>query len=231
MDILVYVIDAQEEFRKSTINELKATYDKAKSLNENVIFEVFLHKVDGDNFSSEEVCVELQQDLQNLISEEINKENFSIQLTSVYNPSVLEAWSLVLQKILPPHLALVELLNSLVEGCRMEKAFLFDAHTRVYLATDHNPVDHQTLTLCAESIDLAIGFESAYGCVDSFDNSCATLVKVQLSNEMSLVCRQVGRWLALVCVFRKENWSDQPMIERNIKLFHEALDEIINEKV
>ena len=226
VDVVVYVIDAQEDLRKSTIHDLKMAFLKAKSLNENVVFEVFLNKVDGDSYFSEEMCVEVQQEFQKQISAELDKDDFTLQLTSVYNPSVFEAWSLVVQKVIPSHSVLVELLDSLVEVCRMEKAFLFDAKTRVYLATDHNPVDHQTLTLCADSIDLASGFENVYGCIDSFENSCKTLVKVQLSNEIGLLCCQVGKWLALVCVSRKENWLDLPIIERNIELFQSALQEV-----
>jgi Ras-related GTP-binding protein C/D len=234
VDAVVYVIDAQEDLRKVMIIDICHTFATAKSLNENVILEVFVNKVDGDHFASEELRVEVQQAFQSQISQELSdkeKWDFSIHLTSVYNPSILEAWSLVIQKLIPNQSVIVELLDSLVEACKMEKAFLFDAQTRLYLATDHNPVDHQTLTLCADSIDLALGFQSVYGnsAEESFSKDHATSVKVKLSNNMVLYSKQVGKWLALVCVSRRESWVDPWMVERNVVLFKDALEEVQKE--
>ena len=233
VDAVIYVIDAQEDFRKRMITEICETFAKARSFNSEVVLEVFVHKVDGDPFASEELRVEVQQAFQSQISQEMEKDDFSIHVTSVYNPSIFEAWSLVIQKLIPNQFAIVELLDALVEACKMEKAFLFDARTRLYLATDHNPVDHQTLTLCADSIDLAIGFESVYGTTstDSFEQDGVTSVRVKLSNSMILYSKQVGKWLALVCVSRRESWVDPWLIERNVALFKSALDEVKNERM
>jgi Ras-related GTP-binding protein C/D len=42
-------------------------------------------------------------------------------------------------------LALLEkLLDGLIGSCGMEKAFLFDVVSKIYVATDSNPVDMQT---------------------------------------------------------------------------------------
>ena len=159
------------------------------------------------------------------------KNVYNSSFTSVYNPSVFESWSLTIQKLIPHQTVLVELLDALVEACKMEKAFLFDAKTRVYLATDHNPIDHQTLTLCADSIDIAVGFEEMYGSSQFFEQSTgsSTSVKVKISNEMILFCEQVGKWLALVCVSRKESWADPFLIERNVQLFKTAITEVKDE--
>jgi Ras-related GTP-binding protein C/D len=247
IDALIYVIDAQEDLRKSTITDICTLYDKIKQKNENVFLELFVHKVDGDPFSSEDIRVEIQQNIQTQIMQEINpsqQDVVTIHLTSCYNPSIFEAWSLVLQKLIPNQIYIVELLDNLVELCKMEKAFLFDMKTRLYLATDHNPVDHQTLTLCSDSIDLQIGFESVYGHqqtsnnmmiapsdaatepIQSSSSSLDTSVKVKLSNNMVLFNKQVDRNLVLVCVARKESWVDPWLIERNVSLFKDALLEI-----
>jgi Ras-related GTP-binding protein C/D len=225
---VVYVIDAQEDLRRNTIQEVCAAFEKAKSLNPNVVLQVFVNKVDGDTFASEELRVEVQHLFQSQLNQELGKDDFSVHLTSVYNPSVYEAWSLLIQKLIPNQAGVVELLDALVEACRMEKAFLFDVRTRLYLATDHNPVDHQTLTLCADSIDLASGFDSVYGpSVNVFDaESGSVSAKVRLSNNMVLLAQQVGKSLALVCVARKESWTDPWAIERNVQLFRDSLNEI-----
>jgi len=229
VDAVVYVVDAQEDVRKGLIHDICETFHKAKQLNEDCVLEVFVNKVDGDPFASEEVRVDLQQMFQTQISQEMDKDDVSIHLTSVYNPSIYEAWSLVMQKLIPNQAVIVELLDALVESCKMEKAFLFDSQTRLYLATDHNPVDHQTLSLCADSIDLAQGFQSVYGSgedKDTFETDRGTSARIKLSNSMVLYFRQVGKCLALVCVSRRESWVDPWLVERNVNLFKSALDEV-----
>ena len=231
VDAVVYVIDAQEDLKRGTIQEISAVFHKAKSLNPKVTLQVFVHKVDGDTFASEELRVEVQQAFQEQITQEMDKDDVSIHLTSVYNPSLYEAWSLVVQKLIPNQTTIVELLDALVEACKMEKAFLFDTKTRLYLATDHNPVDHQTLTLCADSIDLAIGFDSVYGTPSqsSFDKNEGNInTRIRLSNNMVLYAQQVGKSLALVCVSRRESWTEPLLIERNVSLFKDALKEVKN---
>ena len=41
-------------------------------------------------------------------------------------------------------LGLESLLDGLIACCGMEKAFLFDVLSKIYVATDSNPVDMQT---------------------------------------------------------------------------------------
>ena len=41
----------------------------------------------------------------------------------------------------------------LVTSCRIDKAFLFDVVSKIYVATDSSPVDMQSYELCADMID------------------------------------------------------------------------------
>lgn len=45
----------------------------------------------------------------------------------------------------------------------MEKSFLFDVISRVYIATDFNPVHMATYELCCDMIDVAIDVSCIYG--------------------------------------------------------------------
>ncbi|CAN0476431.1 unnamed protein product [Hapterophycus canaliculatus] len=45
----------------------------------------------------------------------------------------------------------------------MEKSFLFDVTSRVYIATDLNPVHMATYELCCDMIDVAIDVSCIYG--------------------------------------------------------------------
>lgn len=45
----------------------------------------------------------------------------------------------------------------------MEKSFLFDVVSRIYLATDLNPVDMSSYELCCDMIDVVVDVSCIYG--------------------------------------------------------------------
>ena len=45
----------------------------------------------------------------------------------------------------------------------MEKSYLFDVVSKVYIATDSNPVDMQSYELCSDMIDVVIDVSCIYG--------------------------------------------------------------------
>ena len=47
----------------------------------------------------------------------------------------------------------------------MEKAFLFDVVSKIYIATDSSPVDMQSYELCCDMIDVVIDVSCIYGWV------------------------------------------------------------------
>lgn len=50
----------------------------------------------------------------------------------------------------------------------IEKAFLFDVKTKIYVATDSTPVDVQSYELCCDMIDVVIDLSNIYGLVVSY---------------------------------------------------------------
>jgi Ras-related GTP-binding protein C/D len=44
----------------------------------------------------------------------------------------------------------------------MDKAFIFDTASKIYIATDSAPLDNQTYVLCAEYLDLVGDFTALY---------------------------------------------------------------------
>lgn len=50
-----------------------------------------------------------------------------------------------------------------IQNCLMEKSFLFDVVSRIYLATDLNPVDMSSYELCCDMIDVVIDVSCIYG--------------------------------------------------------------------
>lgn len=58
-----------------------------------------------------------------------------------------------------------EFSNLNLQNSGIEKAFLFDVVSKIYIATDSSPVDMQSYELCCDMIDVVIDLSSIYGYV------------------------------------------------------------------
>jgi len=230
----VYVIDAQDDPSADALGRLKEMVEISRGINENIFFEVFIHKVDGDLFLSEDLKIDCQRDIQQQVALELEDAgfdmHFSYYLTSIYDQSIFEAFSKVVQKLVPQLPAMENLLNILIAECEMEKAFLFDVVSKIYVATDHNPVDIQSYELCSDMIDVVIDVSCIYGMKNeasdeiAYDDKSSSVIR--LNNNMVLYLRQVASYLALVCLVRTQNFDKQGLIDYNIDCFKTALSKI-----
>ena len=235
---LIYVIDAQEEDYFHALPNLVETISAAHRINPQIHFEVFLHKVDGD-FMSEETKAERQQHIQHYVSTELAETNgdvlVSYYLTSIYDHSALEAFSKVVQKLIPQLPTLNNLLDILIASCNIDKSYLVDVVTKLYIATDSNPVDVHTYELCSDLVDVVIDVSYIYGVnhevndgsVVPYDNKSASAIK--LNSGMVLYLREVSNYLALVCVLRDEYFAKRSLLDYNINCFKESLQKIFKE--
>ncbi|KAF9427233.1 hypothetical protein BGZ76_002407 [Entomortierella beljakovae] len=161
---LVFVIDSQDDYMEA-LARLHSTVVAAYRVNPNITFEVFIHKVDG---LSEDYKIDTQRDIQQTTTDELadaGLENVQLAfyLTSIYDHSIFEAFSKVIQKLIPQLPTLENLLNILCANSGIEKAFLFDVISKIYIATDSSPVDSQSYEICSDMIDVIIDISSIYG--------------------------------------------------------------------
>lgn len=56
-------------------------------------------------------------------------------------------------------------LSRSLQNSGIEKAFLFDVVSKIYIATDSSPVDMQSYELCSDMIDVVIDISCIYGYV------------------------------------------------------------------
>lgn len=85
----------------------------------------------------------------------------------------------------------------------MEKSFLFDVVSRIYVATDVNPVHMATYELCCDMIDLAIDVSCIYGVREEVTSisvfSCVARVRpIDLPQILSVVTWDISSHLSLV---------------------------------
>merc|ERR1719357_1404027 len=146
---VIFVIDAQDDYvEMEAIQKLTLTVTRAFKANPGLHFEVFIHK-------------RVQDELQDAGLE--NVIDLSFYLTSIYDHSIFEAFSKVVQKLIPQLPTLENMLNMFVQHSNAEKAFLFDVVSKIYIATDSSPVDMQSYELCCDMIDLVIDVSCIYG--------------------------------------------------------------------
>merc|ERR1719209_1336765 len=228
---LVFVIDAQDDYIDA-LAKLNTTVSKAFAVNPKIKFEVFIHKVDG---LSDDTKMETQRDIHQRATDELvetgleQQVHLSFYLTSIYDHSIFEAFSKVVQKLIPQLPTLENLLNVFISNSQIEKAFLFDAISKIYVATDSSPVDMQSYELCCDMLDLVIDVSCIYGLStdaesSSFDDKSGSVVR--LNNNTVLYLREVDKVLALVCILREENFEHEGLIEYNFGCFKDAISQV-----
>ena len=168
---LIFVLDAQDEPYDHVLQHFTETVKRAARVNPHIAIEVFINKVDGELFLSDEAKYDCRRDVMQQVTDELadagvmpDSVPISYHLTSIYDHSVFEAFSRVVQKLIPNLQPTLEnLLNVLVSTCAMEKAYLFDVASKLYISTDSSPVDMQSVELCSDMIDCVLDVSGIYG--------------------------------------------------------------------
>lgn len=160
---LVYVIDSQDEYL-SALQNLAVIIKYAVSVNPKIHIEVLIHKIDG---LSEDFRLDTQRDIMQRVGDDLldyglEGVQISFYLTSIFDHSIYEAFSRIVQKLIYELPALENLLDLLMQYSNFDKVFLFDVNSKIYVATDSSPVDIQNYEVCAEFIDVSIDLDGLY---------------------------------------------------------------------
>ncbi|CAF0762184.1 unnamed protein product [Didymodactylos carnosus] len=181
---VVYIIDAQDDYQES-IQRLILIIQNGHRVNPRIRYEIFIHKVDG---LVEDTKIETQRDIHNQVCDRLEATNnraaginntsdgqisstyldaydilITFHLTSIFDHSIFEAFSKVVQKLLPQFHSLERCLNLLLSSSNIEQAFLFDVQTKISIANDSSPTDMQMYELCCDMIDLLLDLSNIYG--------------------------------------------------------------------
>uniref|UniRef100_A0A803K091 Ras-related GTP-binding protein n=1 Tax=Xenopus tropicalis TaxID=8364 RepID=A0A803K091_XENTR len=230
---LIFVIDSQDDYMEA-LARLHLTVTSAYKVNPDINFEVFIHKVDG---LSDDHKIETQRDIHqrandDLVDAGLEKIHLSFYLTSIYDHSIFEAFSKVVQKLIPQLPTLENLLNIFISNSGIEKVFLFDVVSKIYIATDSSPVDMQTYELCCDMIDVVIDISCIYGLEGAgtpYDKESLAIIK--LNNTTVLYLKEVTKFLALVCFVREESFERKGLIDYNFHCFRKAIQEVFEVRV
>jgi len=133
------------------------------------------------------------------------------------------------------------MMDNLISNSKIEKAFLFDVISKIYIATDSNTVEMKHYEICSELIDVLIDISCIYG-IDKqggaddvagtlkFDKESSSIIRLNHAggNEDNIVLylREVDKCLALVCLINEREFHKQHLINYNIDRFKEGLKRI-----
>merc|ERR1719210_1959283 len=199
----VIVIDAQEESSSHTeaLTNAKTIIELAYKINPKISFDILIHKVDGDQFFSDDHKTEIQKDIHSKLTDELQDKvdaSITFYCTSIYDHTIFEAFSKIVQKLIPQLPVLEQCLDLLVTNSRMEKAYLFDVLSKVYIASDPQPVDLQSYELCSDMIDVVVDVSCIYGLAEDGNSISSSIEKdatsscvIHLNNGTLLYLREV----------------------------------------
>ena len=103
---------------------LKEIIKTTNAVNKNISYEVFIHKVDTDQFLSDEQkmdCLnEIQENMRQLLKDTGLQVSLSFYLTSIYDHTIYEALSKVIQKLLPMVGFISTMIDDLITKSKIE---------------------------------------------------------------------------------------------------------------
>ena len=134
----------------------------------------------------------------------------------------------------------------LIRSSSVDKSYLVDVPTKLYIATDSNPVDALTYEQCADLVDVIMDVSCIYGVkpgaldhahahspththdlpVPPFDTQSSSAI--HLDSGMVLYLREVSGYLALVLVLREEHFARRALLDYNIDTFRACLEKLFS---
>lgn len=247
------MLDVQDEYL-SSISEMIQTAVFLAEHYPRVNFEVFIHKIDG---LSEEYKYETFREVRQRVQDELSDlghgdRSVSYYQSSIFDHSIFEAMSKVVQKLLPQLPAMEALLNKLCSTCRIQKAYLFDTMSKIYVATDASPTFLRDYEVCSDYLDVIVDIKEIYawqphsggsqaGSEADGDGVGESMVTYDKSGDTYVYAREINQWvhilracdksadccsshLSLLCVMGKGSSADKRvLIDYNVGILHDAL--------
>ncbi|MCJ1301754.1 hypothetical protein MMC08_004555 [Hypocenomyce scalaris] len=243
---MIWVLDAQDEYLGPIVNlvetilHLQQTYPDIK-------YAVFIHKVDSltDDFRFDTIRDINQRITDELMDAGLENPPVSFYPTSIFDHSIFEAFSKVIQVLVPQLPTLEALLSTVAASCKMDKVYLFDVLSKIYIASDTSPVDMAAYELCSDWIDTIVDMSEIYAYQraeeeeeeeeegdrltrrekDVRAQSAESTVGGLKGN--SLYLKEINTYLCLIGVSNEPRFEmEKPLIDRNVQVFQDSLLEV-----
>lgn len=197
---------------------------------------LFLNKIDAnyrfdpDSVQAESNKATFMQSVVNKIHEETPvMVNLEAHCTSIFDNSIHEAFSKVIQRPLLSNGKIEQLLDSVVSSCRMEKAVLFDLVSKITFGSDSSQIDSSTFSLMQDLLEVIIDMIGIYGAAGQLGGSDArTSCNISLSDGQMIIVKLIEKNLALVSIIKAENFDKSYLLNHNVNAFRNALMKVVS---
>ena len=251
-NILIFIIDYKES-TKSQIDYFKENILPILNKYKPKFFYIFIHKI--DNYNRNSILQSQYNDEANKIQNSIIKtysefdktldidefkKNFFI--TSIYDSSLYEAFSTILQNIIPQNQNLSILIDLVRKNCNIDNAYLFDINNKFCLAYSSLSKKGNMFEICLNMINFAVEMSNIYdendesndnnnndNDNDNFDEDMDYSLEIKnfkngLPDSKSIVFfKYIYKNLALISIIGKEKYERKNLIEININKFKQGV--------
>jgi len=239
---MIWVLDAQDEYL-GPISNLVETILHLQSDYPDIKYAVFIHKVDSltDDYREDTV-----RDIMQRISDELNDAGLDnppvfYYPTSIFDHSIFEAFSKVIQLLVPQLPTLEQLLNTVAASCRMEKVYLFDVLSKIYIASDTSPVDMAAYELCSDLIDTIVDLSELYSYERPHEKKEDQLtgrekdIRTQSAESFvngirgnSLYLKEMNTYLCMIGISKDHRFEqEKPIVDYNVQIFQDSLLQVL----
>jgi Ras-related GTP-binding protein C/D len=247
---IVFVMDCTDNVEDAT-KRLIETVCAAHAVNPDLCVEVFLHKVDALNeVQQNDQLLQVRRSVEDVVKGRIDGKRqlrLSFNLTSIYDHSVFQAFSVVVQKLIRTQLPYVlELLGMLNGNSQLDLTYLFLSRSKIFIGeVERNRTRTRTYDLCSDAIDVMMRVEGIYG-GHAFAKKNVPQIKHQpdeasgsasssthlassvfhLSSDDVIYVRELPNELTVVMMLRDDAFQNKALIDFNVNVFSNAVSEV-----
>ncbi|KAJ2722859.1 GTP-binding protein gtr2 [Coemansia sp. Benny D115] len=225
---LIYVVDSQGDIH-SSLATFSSIVRIAQSRNPQLSITIFIHKVDG---LSEELKDDIQQVIQQRVMKSMGFEGLDttylrFMLTTIFDESIKEAISRVVQRLVPKFRTLESILNSFCTKSMLEKVFLLDQRSKVYLSTDLSPTETQQYAFSCQTIAAMQTLTQQFTALIEPPEGLGQQVMFGLSGDTKIYIHQIDANLALLCIGSSQVFRQRSLVEFNAAKVARAIRQIL----
>lgn len=242
---IVFVLDCRQSLNQvqndfnNAVRRLIESIVRVHKIKPSLLVEVFMHKIDALNEPQ-------QMDLLRRVRQQVNEgvlariDNLreaglpvNYHLTSIFDSSVFEAFSHVVQQLIIPRPHVAALLDLLNTQCKIGRSFLFDLQTRLCLCESGSPnmrAESHVYELCSEFVEIVKSIASIYPRTDEADEAAPPCVyddtfrsEVNLEDGDVLRMRILTKSLVFVAIGPRPEPGMAPIIDYNIDVLRDAV--------
>ena len=156
-------------------------------------------------------------------------------ITSIYDYSLFETFSKIIQNTMPKEQSenILSLLSNFAECCKFDKCYLFDILYKIYIAHDFSPFEEQIYELCSDIIDVNFDLTNIYNKNKKesfFDNKSSCIFNFEDGIDGSkniFYLRFIDSNFVLIGMVNDLNFNKPNLLEYNINIFIKKFKEIL----